>query len=78
MASFAEAALADGGVGGRDALTPHTVSKNPGNDGRNQIRFIKGRSAGLSTINGVIVWPSTRPSGLDMPKIMVARLLSDC
>ncbi len=75
--STAEAALGDGGVGGSDDRTPHTVRKKPGRAGRNQTRFRRGMSSGLVTRRGVRDWPSTRPKGLDMPRMRVARVRSD-
>ena len=36
---FADAALGDGGVGGREELTPITVKRNPGIAGINQARL---------------------------------------
>jgi hypothetical protein len=75
--STAEAALGDGGVGGNDERTPHTVRKKPGRAGRNQTRFRRGMSSGLVTRRGVRDWPSTRPRGLDMPRMRVARVRSD-
>ena len=74
---IAEAALEDGGVGGNDDLTPPRVRKKPGREGRNQTRLRRGILDGFVTRNGLIVWPKTRPRGLDIPNIRVAIPLSD-
>ena len=42
LAALVAAALGDGGVGGKDDLTPQTVNKKPGKAGRNQIRLRSG------------------------------------
>ena len=74
---MAEAALGEGGVGGREEWTPHTVIKKPGRAGRNQTRLRRGMWAGLVTSSGVSDWPRTSPRGLDMPRIRVAIVRSD-
>ena len=77
LADLAVAALGEGGVGGKDDLTPTTVSRKPGMAGRNQTRLSRGTCAGLSIISGVMSCPRTSPSGLDIPRISVASVLSD-
>ena len=72
LANTAEAALDDGGVGGKELRTPQIVRKKPGRDGRNQTRLSIGMAAGLCTRKGVSVCPRTRPRGLDIPRIKVA------
>ena len=76
LADLAVAALGEGGVGGREERTPPTVSKNPGMAGKNQTRLRRGTWDGFDIIRGVISCPSTSPSGLDIPRMRVARVLS--
>ena len=49
----------------------------PGIEGRNQTRLRRGIWLALVTSSGVRDWPSTSPSGFDMPRIRVARVRSD-
>ena len=46
---LARAALGEGGVGGREDLTPRTVRRNPGTAGRNQTRLSRGNWEGWLT-----------------------------
>ena len=46
LTALADAALGEGGEGGKDDFTPKTVRRKPGRAGRNQMRFRIGNCEG--------------------------------